>query len=133
MSSSEPTAFHTAHVGLAYDLLAPDGSEIRQLGVVRGASVVHCSLPPGRTSLAIRHRTVEEIWFVLAGRGQVWRRLGGREEVVDVEPGVALTIPLGVEFQFRTVGPEPLRFVIATIPPWPGAEEAVRVKDYWQT
>jgi mannose-6-phosphate isomerase-like protein (cupin superfamily) len=133
MISSEPPDFQTARAGRAYDGLAPDGSEIRLLGAVRGASLVHCTLPPGRTSLAVRHRTVEEIWFVLAGRGQVWRKQGGRENVVDVDSGVALTIPLGVEFQFRTVGPEPLRFVIATSPPWPGAEEAVRVKDHWET
>ncbi len=62
-----------------------------------------------------------------------WRRQGPREEVVDVEPGVGLTIPLGVYFQFRTVVPEPLRFVIVTIPLWPGAEAAVRVKDHWET
>ena len=132
-SSDDPPDFQTARAGRSADALAPDGSEIRLLGAVRGGGVVHCTLPPGRTSLAVRHRTVEEIWYVLGGRGQVWRGLGPREEVVDVEPGVALTIPLGVHFQFRTVGSEPLRFVIVTIPPWPGAEEAVRVKDHWET
>ena len=133
MDRSDPPDFLTARAGAIADALAPDGSEIRLLGAVRGGSVVHCTLPPSRTSLAVRHRTVEEIWYVLGGRGQVWRRQGTREEVVDVEPGVALTIPLGVHFQFRTVGSEPLRFVIVTIPPWPGAEEAVRVKDHWET
>ena len=132
-SSDDPPDFQTARAGRSADALAPDGSEIRLLGAVRGGGVVHCTLPPGRTSLAVRHRTVEEIWYVLGGRGQVWRGQGPREEVVDVEPGVALTIPLGVHFQFRTVGSEPLRFVIVTIPPWPGAEEAVRVKDHWET
>jgi len=133
MDRSDPPDFQTARAGRVADALAPDGSEIRLLGAVRGGSVVHCTLPPRRTSRAVRHRTVEEIWYVLGGRGQVWRRQGTREEVVDVEPGVALTIPLGVYFQFRTVGSEPLRFVIVTIPPWPGAEEAVRVKDHWKT
>jgi mannose-6-phosphate isomerase-like protein (cupin superfamily) len=133
MDRSDPPDFQTARAGPVADALAPDGSEIRLLGAVRGGSVVHCTLPPGRTSLAVRHQTVEEVWYVLGGRGQVWRQQGAREEVVDVEPGVALTIPLGVHFQFRTVGSEPLRFVIVTIPPWPGAEEAVRVKDRWKT
>ena len=133
MNRSDPPDFQTARAGRVADALAPDGSEIRLLGAVRGGSVVHCTLPPGRTSLAVRHQTVEEIWYVLGGRGQVWRRQGPREEVVDVEPGVALTIPLGVDFQFRTMGSEPLRFVIVTIPPWPGAEEAARVKDHWKT
>ncbi len=65
------------------------------------------------------------------GRGQVWRKQDGRELVVDVEPGTALTIPTGVHFQFRTTGPEPLRFVMCTMPPWPGEQEAVRVPDHW--
>src|SRR5438309_4198551 len=109
MDRSDPPDFLTARAGAIADALAPDGSEIRLLGAVRGGSVVHCTLPPRRTSRAVRHRTVEEIWYVLGGRGQVWRRQGTREEVVDVEPGVALTIPLGVYFQFRTVGSEPVR------------------------
>ena len=125
------TAFATKQLGGAYDVLAPDTSEIRLLvGTTRG-SLVHGTLPPGRVSLAIAHRTVEEVWYVTEGQGQVWRKQGGRETVVDVEPGTALTIPTGVHFQFRASGSEPLRFVMCTMPPWPGEREAVRVPDYW--
>lgn len=133
MGDQEPAAFETVRPRESADCLAPDGSEIRLLASVRGGSCVECTLPAGRTSLAVRHRTVEEIWCVLRGRGQVWRKQGEREGVVDVEPGTALTVPLGVHFQFRPIGPEPLVLVIVTMPPWPGADEAVRVKDHWQT
>jgi mannose-6-phosphate isomerase-like protein (cupin superfamily) len=92
---------------------------------------VHCTLPPGGVSLAVRHRTVEEIWYILGGQGEVWRKLGDRDEVVEAKPGVCLSIPLGAHFQFRTTGGEPLTFLIATMPPWPGPDEAVRVADYW--
>ena len=34
-------------------------------------------------------------------------------------------------FPFRPVGDAPLRFVMYTMPPWPGAHEAERVPDYW--
>jgi mannose-6-phosphate isomerase-like protein (cupin superfamily) len=124
-------AFATAELGEAYDVLAPDTSEIRLLVSTSGCSMAHGTLPPGRVSLAVVHRTVEEVWYVTEGRGQVWRKLGSHEEVVDVAPGTALTIPTGTHFQFRTIGPEPLRFVMCTMPPWPGEEEAVRVADYW--
>jgi mannose-6-phosphate isomerase-like protein (cupin superfamily) len=124
-------AFATAELGEAYDVLAPDTSEIRLLVSTSGCSMAHGTLPPGRVSLAVVHRTVEEVWYVTEGRGQVWRKLGSQEEVVDVAPGTALTIPTGTHFQFRTIGPEPLRFVMCTMPPWPGEEEAVRVADYW--
>ena len=53
------------------------------------------------TSSAVVHRTVEEIWFVLAGRGEMWRKQGEREEIVDLAPGQCLTLPLGTHFQFR--------------------------------
>ena len=63
--------------------LAPDGSEIRELVQASGGSMVHCTLPVGATSLAVKHRTVQELWYVVGGRGQVWRRLGDNESIVD--------------------------------------------------
>ena len=60
-------------------------------------------------STAVVHRTVEEIWFFLAGRGQMWLASGeGDGEVVDVMPGDCLTIPVGTRFQFRAYGSAPL-------------------------
>jgi mannose-6-phosphate isomerase-like protein (cupin superfamily) len=130
-SGGAVAAFTTTQLGKAYDVLAPDTSEIRLLVRTTRGSLAHGTLAPGRVSLAITHRTVEEVWYVTAGRGQVWRKQDGRELVVDVEPGTALTIPTGVHFQFRTTGPEPLQFVMCTMPPWPGEQEAVRVPDHW--
>ena len=83
-------------------------------------------------SIPVAHRTIEELWYFLEGRGQVWRRLGEQQEVVDVSPGVSLTIPAGEHFQFRCTGAEPLTFVIATMPAWPGDGEAYRVDGYWE-
>ncbi|MDE2858843.1 MAG: cupin domain-containing protein [Chloroflexota bacterium] len=108
-----------------YDALAPDGSEIRLLHQLEGASVVHCTLPVGAVSIPVTHRTVEEIWYFLGGQGQVWRAQGSREQVLDARPGVSLTIPLGTHFQFRNTGDVPLEFVIMTTPPWPGEDEAI--------
>jgi len=120
-------AFESNQVKTEYDLLAPDGSEIRLLHSLSGASVVHCALPVGAVSTPVMHRTVEEVWFFLAGTGQVWRKQGERELVLDVHSGLSLTIPLGTAFQFRNTGAVPLEFIIATTPPWPGADEAVVV------
>ena len=117
--------FESNKVAQDYDALAPDGSEIRLLHSLPGASVVHCALPAGSVSIPVRHRTVEEVWYFLAGAGQVWRKQGAREQVLDVAPGISLTIPLGTDFQFRNTGDSPLEFIIATAPPWPGEDEAV--------
>lgn len=114
------------------DVLAPDGSEIRILSQLPSGSMAHGTLPPGGTSLAIRHRTVAEIWFVLSGSAEIWRRLDRLESVDTIVAGQSLTIPTGTEFQFRTVGKEPFRFIMCTIPPWPGPDEAVFVEGRWK-
>ena len=77
------------------------------------------------------HRTVEGVWYFLHGWGQVWRKQGGRESTVDVSRGTALTIPLAASFQFRNTGGEDLCFIIVTIPPWPGEDEAYHVEGPW--
>ena len=114
-----------------YDTLAPDGSEIRLLSSTGRGSMVHCTLNPGEVSLPVAHRTVEEVWYFLEGTGQVWRKLDDEERVVDVAPGASLSIPVGAHFQFRTMGVGPLRFLIVTMPPWPGEDEAYRVPGRW--
>ena len=121
---------HT-RLAIEHDTLAPDGSEIRLLSATSRGSMVHCTLNPGEVSLPVAHRTVEEVWYFLEGAGQVWRKLGDEEQLVDVAPGVSLSIPVGAHFQFRTTGDRPLRFLIVTMPPWPGEDEAYRVPGRW--
>ncbi len=123
--------FKTKELNQAVDVIAPDGSEIRLLAEMPGGSAVHCTLPPGGISKAVRHRSIEEIWFFLSGKGEVWRALDGDSECVPVCANSIVTIPIGTHFQFRNTGDSPLRFIIATMPPWPGEDEAVRVRDYW--
>jgi mannose-6-phosphate isomerase-like protein (cupin superfamily) len=127
------TPFDTKRLPTRRDAVAPDGSDVRVLlGLSRG-SMAHFQLSPGQTSRAVTHRTVEEIWFFLAGRGEMWRRQDGQPEtIVPVESGVCLTIPLGTHFQFRSLGTEPLAALGVTMPPWPGEGEAVIVQGRWE-
>jgi mannose-6-phosphate isomerase-like protein (cupin superfamily) len=111
--------------------IAPDLSRVRALLQLGGGGMAHFELPGGHTSAAVAHRTVEEIWFFLSGRGEMWRRQGEREEVVAVAPGVCITIPLGTSFQFRALGNEALCAVAVTMPPWPGEGEALVVRGPW--
>jgi mannose-6-phosphate isomerase-like protein (cupin superfamily) len=113
------------------DAVAPDGAAVRLLNALAGGSFAHFELPAGAVSHAVAHKTVEEIWYIVAGQGKVWRRLGDEESIVDVEPGVSLTIPLGAYFQFRAEPDARLAFVAVTMPPWPGEEEAFRVAGPW--
>ena len=129
---NQGVTWQTAHPGSDFDVLAPDGSEIRVLVQVRGGSMVHCTLQPGQVTRAVRHQTVEELWFCVAGTGQVWRRSAEADEVVDIQPGTALSIPLTTDFQFRASGDHPLEIVITTMPPWPGDDEAIPVSGCWE-
>ncbi|MGA2794984.1 MAG: cupin domain-containing protein [Roseiarcus sp.] len=123
--------FATLRLGAKPDTTAPDGTLVRLLPTLAGGSLAHFELPAGAVSHAVAHRTVEEIWYFLSGRGQVWRRFGADESLVEVKAGVSLTIRLGTAFQFRATGEAPLTFLAVTMPPWPGAEEAERVEGRW--
>jgi mannose-6-phosphate isomerase-like protein (cupin superfamily) len=118
------------------DAFAPDGSVVRVLLALDGGSMAHFQLAPGQTSAAVAHRTVEEIWFVLSGRGEIWRKRGEVEEVTALDAGVCLTIPQGTRFQFRCLAGgqdaiEPLAVVAITMPPWPGEGEAYPIAGKW--
>ena len=112
---------------------APDGSDVRVLLALPGrGGMAHFELGPGQVSRAVAHHSVDEIWFFLRGRGQMWRRLGTQEDVIDVDAGVCLTIPVGARFQFRANGDGPLSAIGVTMPPWPGEDEAYGVDGPWE-
>jgi mannose-6-phosphate isomerase-like protein (cupin superfamily) len=103
---------------------APDGSTVRVLVASARGSMARFELETGRTTRAVRHRTVEELWTVVEGRGELWRRTMDGESVVTLEPGVGVVMPVGTSFQFRSLGPGTLAIVAVTMPPWPGDDEA---------
>ncbi len=121
----------TAQLPEDYDYLAPDGSEIRRLAEVEGGGLCHCTLPKGAVSKATSHKTVDELWYFLAGKGEVWRKRGRRELVVEATPGLSISIPCTTSFQFRNTGDDPLCILFATLPRWPGPQEAVEVEGKW--
>ena len=65
-------------------------------------------LDRNQVSRAVRHRTVNEIWLVLEGRGSMWRQQDGCEEIAPLEEGVCVSIPAGTAFQFRCDGSDGL-------------------------
>jgi mannose-6-phosphate isomerase-like protein (cupin superfamily) len=124
--------FETKRLATEPDAIAPDGSEVRVLCQVPRGGLAIFSLPPRAVAKPVAHRTVEEVWYILSGSGRMWRKLGGCEEIVELSPGISLTIPTGTHFQFRCDGGEPLNAIGATMPPWPGESEASLVDGIWQ-
>jgi mannose-6-phosphate isomerase-like protein (cupin superfamily) len=125
-------AFSSKRLPGGRDVVATDGSDVRILLGLEGGTMAQFELQPGQTSTAITHRTVEEIWFFLSGSGEMWRKQDGREEIVAVESGVCVTIPLGTHVQFRSLGDQALAALAVTMPPWPGEGEAVSVPGKWE-
>jgi mannose-6-phosphate isomerase-like protein (cupin superfamily) len=125
-------SFDTRMLEDAPVVAAPDGSAVRPLCRIAAAgSFAHFQLEPGEVARSVSHATVEEIWYVIAGTGEMWRRQGSRECTVALRPGVCLTIPLGTAFQFRSAeAAEPLQVVAVTMPPWPvGSDHEARFED----
>ena len=124
-------AFATMPLSAAPASVAPDGSDVRALLRLAGGSMACFELAAGTVARAIKHRTVAEVWFVVSGHGEMWRKQDEREEIVVLEPGVCLTIPVGTHFQFRASVSEAVVVIGVAMPPWPGEGEAVPVAGPW--
>ena len=124
-------SFATVLLPDAPDVIAPDGSEVRLLAALPAGSSAEFLLHPGQVSVAVRHRTVDELWYVVAGSGRLWRRDAAAATITPLTAGTSASIPVGTAFQFRNDGAVPLRIVATTMPSWPGDGEAEAVAGEW--
>jgi mannose-6-phosphate isomerase-like protein (cupin superfamily) len=124
-------SFDSMRLPATPDAVAPDGSDVRVLLQLSRGGMAHFELAPGHVSRAVAHHHVEEIWYILGGHGQMWRRQGEREQTVPLAPGICLSIPPGTHFQFRATAAGPLTAIGVTMPPWPGDDEAYEVTGTW--
>lgn len=111
---------------------SPAGAEVRSLIAGATGNMIHSTVPPGQVNRATMHATVSEFWYVLSGRGEIWRRDESGEEVTVLTPGLSIDIPVGTAFQYRCTGTEPLCFLCITMPPWPGDAEATLAEGPWE-
>ncbi|MEM9622082.1 MAG: cupin domain-containing protein [Pseudomonadota bacterium] len=103
---------------------APDGSLVRPLLQTSAASQCHCTLGAGQVSQAIAHREIAELWYCLSGTGEFYCEVLNHQEPFTVAVGTTWHVPPGKAFQFRNTSTNDLTFLITTLPPWPGEEEA---------
>jgi mannose-6-phosphate isomerase-like protein (cupin superfamily) len=124
----------TKALGDHHDDMALDGSEVRLLATGTRGGMAHFLLPPEQVSRAVRHRTVEELWFVIGGSGEMWLQSNdGAGRRVELRGGVSLYIPVGTTFQFRADSGPPLTIIGVTMPPWPGVEEVGTRSGPWHS
>ncbi len=105
--------------------IAPDGAEVRELLENEHGGIAHCRFPAGKTSLTTQHKTVSEFWHILSGEGEIWRQKQGVEDITRLVPGLTLEIAVGTTFQYRSHAD--LDFIIVTMPPWSGLDEAIMI------
>lgn len=111
---------------------APDGSEVQRLCRANGGSLAQFTFAAGSTSRAVRHRSVEELWYVQSGNGEIWCAAeSSPAEFTALDPGASIAIPAGCAFQVRVRTGEPLKVIAVTMPPWPGDDEAEFVEGCW--
>jgi mannose-6-phosphate isomerase-like protein (cupin superfamily) len=107
----------------APDGVALDGASIWLLPRTPFSSAIYCELTAGATSRATYNSWIHEIWYFVSGVGEMarWEFPSDPDPsaVVAVSPGLAVTIPPGVNFQYRSTDDATMSFVCAVAPPWP--------------
>jgi mannose-6-phosphate isomerase-like protein (cupin superfamily) len=93
------------------------GSEIRPLIDRTTSGITQCSLaeevlPPGRAVTPHHHNQLEEIYYILSGRGLM--TVG--DEKREVGAGDAIYVPRGHKHTLENIGAEPIRLLVACGP-----------------
>jgi mannose-6-phosphate isomerase-like protein (cupin superfamily) len=128
-----PMTFESKRLPVDVDAVAPDGSNVRLLLTSSRGGLAHFQLAGDQVSVAVRHRTVDELWYFIAGQGEMWLSDSHHSCIVAVSAGTSINIPVGTSFQFRATSNESLAAIGVTMPPWPGDGEAIHVADGpWQ-
>jgi hypothetical protein len=70
------------------DAKSPAGADIRFVMACEAGNMIHSTVPPQQVNRATMHATVSELWFVLEGRGEIWRIDGDESCVTALVPGV---------------------------------------------
>jgi mannose-6-phosphate isomerase-like protein (cupin superfamily) len=119
----------------AYDFMAqyPGFGEMRLFTEALGDEQVAFtwrSMPPktgGKGSYGHRHRTQEEVYFVVSGTLQ----LKLDDDVIDIEPGTAVRIGPEVVRSVWNDGPGDAHLVMCSMKLDDPADDAVTVEDFW--
>jgi len=95
----------------------PHGSEIRPLIDRTTSGVAQCSLaeetlPPGCAVTPHHHLEIEEIYYLISGRGLM--TVG--DETSEVNAGDAIYVPRGRRHTLRNTGSEPIKLILVCGP-----------------
>ena len=95
-----------------------DGSTIRELMRATNQSLAEATLAPGQQTQPHYHADSEELYYVLAGEGEM--EIDGERSTVG--PGDAILIPPGAWHQITATGNSELRFLCCCAPGYSHAD-----------
>ena len=75
---------------------------------------------PDTVSIPVQRKDLEELYFVIAGKGEVWLKdiESEKEKVVVLKPGTIIQIPSTSVVQYRNTGKKNLILLVPTNPPY---------------
>ncbi len=122
---SEMNEMDVTNIGDVAAFTTKDGSKIRELlshrnSCIRNQSLAEARLPVGGATTPHHHPAAEEIYYILAGQGEM--RI--ERSVRRVGPGDAIAIEPGEMHQMTNVGSEPMTFLCCCAPAY-GHEDTV--------
>jgi mannose-6-phosphate isomerase-like protein (cupin superfamily) len=101
------------------DYISPGGiAEIREMHRIRAGEIAHARVPAGKVSDTAWFDGRTEIFYVHAGRGQMWIDDGTSPLIVDLIPGRSVLVPAGARFQYRSGLCDELTLLLAVLPRW---------------
>jgi mannose-6-phosphate isomerase-like protein (cupin superfamily) len=106
------------------------GSEIRPLIDRTTSGITQCSLaeemlPPGHAVAPHHHRQIEEIYYVVAGRGLM--TVG--DETREVEAGDAVYVPRGHRHTLENTGTETIKLILVCGPAFFYEDETIEAQE----
>lgn len=116
--------------------IAPDKSKIHFLTTGLYGGVVQCSMAPLQVSETKMHRTVSEMWaFKGSIEIDVFKQdtKNSKPRIVSIKNPThyyIARINAGESFKFENLQSKAAKFLIATVPTWPGSNEAISVSDF---
>ena len=101
------------------DSVSPGGgAEIRHIITSPPGDLTHAVCPAGYVAPTHHLPELDELYYVLAGEGEIWRETDARAGVTALRPGRWVQLPAGMRFQYRANCGSSLVFLVVVLPSW---------------
>jgi mannose-6-phosphate isomerase-like protein (cupin superfamily) len=104
--------------------ITKDTSEIREILALKNQSLAEAKVALGEATLEHYHRSSEEIYYILEGKGQIKIE----DKIREIEQGDGIAIPPGKRHKIWNTGSDELVFLCCCSPAY-SDEDTIMVED----